>query len=384
MAEAQGAIVIRDDAGTEHEFPPGFDPERAAAIVRQQTAPPERPAARGWQPAGTHEISDSPETTSALADLLGPLAHPQTLTDFARLLTLPVDAVKRAAASALTLAAAKNAAGAVSQLPAAAVRGAVNVTAGAGDVVHPDVIGIVSPRAGKVVQIAQKLRDARTVASAAAPAIADAPAAVETATAVEPVAASQASQTAAPAADAVVKASGKMQLTAPEFQEFQRLIKGGMSLPDAEHAVKMARDLARLPEDAAAAVGPGAAPPVAPAPPVEPVPPPSAPAPTAGLRPTPESAAIAASLPDQRALNEAALAARRAAYQASQQPGATAVIPASGKLHFTAPEWAAFRELRARGASLEDAAAGAQAAGQFARRFGLSQPTVAQAQFPKR
>ena len=88
-------------------------------------------------------------------------------------------------------------------------------------------------------------------------------------------------------------------------------------------------------------------------------------------------------LPDQKALNDAAIAAKRVAYQASLQPDADAVVKASGKLHFTAPEWAAFRELRARGVGLEEAATGARAAGQLARQFGLSQPTAAQTSFPK-
>jgi hypothetical protein len=94
-------------------------------------------------------------------------------------------------------------------------------------------------------------------------------------------------------------------------------------------------------------------------------------------------AARTTALPDQKALNELALAARRAAYQASLTPTADTVVPASGKLHFTAPEWAAFRELRTRGLSLEDAATGAKAAGQFARQYGLTTPTLEQTQFPK-
>jgi hypothetical protein len=88
-------------------------------------------------------------------------------------------------------------------------------------------------------------------------------------------------------------------------------------------------------------------------------------------------------LPNMVAENANALAARRAAYQASLQPKADVVVPASGKLHFTAPEWAAFRELRTRGASLEDAAAGAKAAGAFARQYGLTSPTLEQTRFPK-
>ena len=222
--------------------------------------------ARG-RPMVTRGVSDGPP--SNLEQMLGPLAHPQTFTDFARLLTLPVDTVRRAAASAVAMAGAKGVLSSASRLPAAAARGAVNVAAGAGDVVSPDVIGAVSPRAGKVVEIAQRIRNAQR---AAAPAVEAAPAAVEAPAAAETVlppgsgvnnlpdqkalneaaiaarrAAYQASQQAgpaAPAADAIVKASGKMQLTAPEFKEFQRLLKTGMSLPEAEQAVKTARDLA--------------------------------------------------------------------------------------------------------------------------------------------
>lgn len=39
MADEQGIIIV-DASGTEHEFPPGFDPKKAAGIVRQQTAAP--------------------------------------------------------------------------------------------------------------------------------------------------------------------------------------------------------------------------------------------------------------------------------------------------------------------------------------------------------
>lgn len=137
-------------------------------------------------------------------------------------------------------------------------------------------------------------------------------------------------------------------------------------------ARKMASAPAAVPEPPAPASAAAPAAPVSSEPPV--------PAPTEFQA---AQSARANALPDQKALNEAALAARRAAYQASQSPAAETVVPASGKLHFTAPEWAAFRELRARGASLEDAASGARAAGAFARQFGLSQPTLEQTRFPK-
>lgn len=43
MADA-GEVVIVDAKGMEHVFPPGFDPKRAAGIVRQQSAPAAPPA----------------------------------------------------------------------------------------------------------------------------------------------------------------------------------------------------------------------------------------------------------------------------------------------------------------------------------------------------
>jgi hypothetical protein len=95
--------------------------------------------------------------------------------------------------------------------------------------------------------------------------------------------------------------------------------------------------------------------------------------------------ARADALPDQKALNEARLAEIRDAYRAKQgAPAAAApVIAASGKMRLTLPEWIEFQRLVKGGASLEKAEAGAKAAGAMARQFGLSQPTLAQTQFPK-
>lgn len=47
-----GEVVIRGDDGTEHVFPPGFDPKRAAAIVRTQTGRPDAPSPAWNQPGG--------------------------------------------------------------------------------------------------------------------------------------------------------------------------------------------------------------------------------------------------------------------------------------------------------------------------------------------
>jgi hypothetical protein len=254
--------------------PDGFVPDAPAASAMPRDA-------RGMPQVS----SDTTDASSPLLQLLGPFAHPETLTDFARLLTLPVDTVKRAFAGALTTAAARSAASTTGQMvtsaTGAAVRGVVNGTAAAGDVIDPGVIGAVSPRAGKVVELAQKIRAARgSVPVAAEAVVPDAtPAAapvVDEFTAARTARASagesrlpdqkalneaalaarraayQASQQGAPAATEVlppagpvVKASGKMQLTAPEFKEFTRLLKRpGMTPEDALGAVRQMRALA--------------------------------------------------------------------------------------------------------------------------------------------
>lgn len=61
------------------------------------------------------------EEPSALGQMLGPLAHPETLTDFARILTLPVDTVRKALATAV---AARVGPGVASQALSATGRGA--------------------------------------------------------------------------------------------------------------------------------------------------------------------------------------------------------------------------------------------------------------------
>jgi hypothetical protein len=273
--DEQNAVIIRDEAGTEHEFPPGFDPKRAAEIVRQQAVPRD---ARG-RPLVSSDTSDSPPSTlDQLNEMLGPLAHPQTFTDFARLLTLPVDSVRKALAGALTAAAARPAAGTALSVTGrgleragTAVEGPAKMATAYEMVTDPKraVLTLATPQ---LLQMAG--RGLQRVGTAVTGEVA--PAAVESAAIAEPVvaagprpvipsgagvntlpdqkalnetalaarrAAYQASQ-AAPAAGPVVPASGQMQLTAPEFQEFRRLIQRGMSLPDAERAVKLARDLA--------------------------------------------------------------------------------------------------------------------------------------------
>jgi hypothetical protein len=66
-------IVIRDDAGTEHVFPAGFDPQRAIAIVRAQTA---------------GKPSDSGGLATFAASKLTPMAGP-AVDAFAQSSTVP-------------------------------------------------------------------------------------------------------------------------------------------------------------------------------------------------------------------------------------------------------------------------------------------------------
>jgi hypothetical protein len=88
----------------------------------------------------------------------------------------------------------------------------------------------------------------------------------------------------------------------------------------------------------------------------------------------------AGTLPDQKALNDAALAERRAAYQASQQqapaaaveslPPAGPVVKESGKMQLTAPEMKEFSRLLKRGLSLEDSLTAVKSARSLAAKLG--------------
>jgi hypothetical protein len=95
----QGEVVIRDEAGTEHVFPSGFDPKRAAQIVRQQSSgvPPasavDMLSHRGVGLTSMDPAAEKP--TGFLADLvrmMEPAAHPTTVSDFARLVLPSVGA----------------------------------------------------------------------------------------------------------------------------------------------------------------------------------------------------------------------------------------------------------------------------------------------------
>lgn len=160
-------------------------------------------------------------------------------------------------------------------------------------------------------------------------------------------------------------------------------------LPDAQPSPQVARSTgtSMIPAAVPAPMPATSQPPMAtPAPaPSTAAPPMATPAPAPATEFQAAKSARANALPDQKALNEARLAEIRAAYQAKQGGAAAAptVVPASGKMRLTLPEWIEFQRLVKSGMSLDRAEAGAKAAGAFARQAGLSQPTLEQTRFPK-
>lgn len=131
------------------------------------------------------------------------------------------------------------------------------------------------------------------------------------------------------------------------------------------------RSVPKAPLGARSSVEPPAALPAAGAPPV-----PSS-VPSSGLETTLASRSGAPTLPDQKALNEAALAARRAAYQEKLKQ-ATYTKP-----HMNAVESKAYLELRHSGKSPEEARDAIAALRAFQERFGTPSPTAAETRFPK-
>lgn len=66
---AQEVVIIGDD-GREHVFPAGFDPQRAASIVRQSAAPPNVPTPATLEPSMTDAVADA---LPALGGIIGSL-----------------------------------------------------------------------------------------------------------------------------------------------------------------------------------------------------------------------------------------------------------------------------------------------------------------------
>jgi hypothetical protein len=155
------------------------------------------------------------------------------------------------------------------------------------------------------------------------------------------------------------------------------------------------------PSAPAAPVAPVASAPAAPAPVVAapvpvapPVPPTAPPSPESGpVAPSPAAPSpAAAALPDQRALNEAALAVRRQAYQerlkaqtsAQVAETAPAAAPAAaGTVKLSAAETKAFLDLMKRGMSGPDAMKNVLLQRSLVDTLGTPTPTAAQTRFPK-
>jgi len=87
VTEDQGIIIVGPD-GTEHEFPAGMDPKKAAAIVRGQVQPAK------YEPDSPllHHLNEqegpaqAPDWKSKLGNALQPLAHPQSGADMSALM----------------------------------------------------------------------------------------------------------------------------------------------------------------------------------------------------------------------------------------------------------------------------------------------------------
>lgn len=204
---------------------------------------------------------EEPGVLDKLNEMLGPLAHPQTLADFARLLTLPVDSVRKAAATALSMAASRGPAGSAI---AATGRGleavgnsraarAAEAAGGAEAAFKLDPKGLAVAAAptvlkatGRVLQRAGAFVKGAPPMSAAAvpPTIGEAAEAAPVATsAVAPAAAATPAE-AAPVAEAPAAwTPAKLKLTADELQVAKHLEAAGKSDQEIREAIEAAREL---------------------------------------------------------------------------------------------------------------------------------------------
>lgn len=308
--------------------PDGFVPDPAPAPVQRD--------ARGMPAVSSNVQEGEP---SPLLEMLGPFAHPQTLVDFGRLLNLPVDMVRGAATRAVAMAAARAPAGAALSatgrgLEATGTAAAeASPTIGAVDLLtsHKPVRAIAIAAAPKVMQMAGRgLQRAGAAVSGAAPIAAEvAPGAsvagyprggVTPASAVAPAAAEV-----APGASMPGYPRGGT-IPAPAAAPVATATPAGAPIVDEFTAARTARQ-------------------------------------------------ASSGLPDQKALNEAALAVRRAAYQATQQGTAPAavekIVAASGKMKLTADEFKEFtRLLKQPGMTLPKAEQAVKAARELATQLG--------------
>lgn len=249
----------------------------------QSSAPPAPSVAdvprdtRGF-PAVTSGTTDA-MPLGDLLKMLGPMAHPATLSDFAGLLTLPVDEARKVAASAMALAKARPAAGAAIS---ATGRGMESLGKGldkpltiAGSVgffnaplrsvatlVSPSLLrgaGRIAQRLGDVIAGGGAEAEAPIAAASAAPVeagpVAPAPPVSSPALPSGPASSSGLPPSVPPASPVSTVATGaKLQLKAPEMAEFGRLLKQGKSMKEALDLIEAQRAFAQrlgLPSSAA-------------------------------------------------------------------------------------------------------------------------------------
>lgn len=303
-------------------------------VYEKQAAVADVPRDARGMPAVSSNVSEQREPPSGLAEMLGPLAHPQTLTDFARILVLPVDSVRRAFASAMTAAAARQAANA-----APSTVGNAMATAGRG-----------MERAGAAIE--KPLTTAGIV---------------DAVTASNPV-------------------RGAAIVAAPKVVQF-----AGRGLQRAGNALAAERTVAPVVAEAA----PVAAAPVATptAPPVAPPPGNGWPnqkllnelaimARRAKVRLTPETEQAAIDLVERTGITPAEAVAK----VTTASPAATAVAeaaPVAGKVRLTAAESKDYIEMIKQGKTRKTAMEAIEAGRAFRDRFGLKTPTAAETRFPK-
>jgi hypothetical protein len=191
--------------------------------------------------------------------------------------------------------------------------------------------------------------------------------------------------------DALELAATKMKLQAARSQTRQGKIAADIAAKTAAQTAAPTASPVEPVASAPAAPAPVVAAPVPGAPPVPPAVPPS---PESGpVAPSPAAPSpAAAALPDQRALNEAALAVRRQAYQerlkaqtsAQVAETAPAAAPAAaGTVKLSAAETKAFLDLMKRGMSGPDAMKNVLLQRSLVDTLGAPTPTAAQTRFPK-
>ncbi len=90
-------VIIVDAEGVEHEFPPGMDPKRAAAIVKQKSAPAPNMQAKGGDTINGQDPNAEPSFFTRLGGMMESAASPDSLGDFLQLI-IPSSLMKGAAA----------------------------------------------------------------------------------------------------------------------------------------------------------------------------------------------------------------------------------------------------------------------------------------------